>query len=107
MKSRSRRERERERESFDLSIAGGGSGVSGGGGGSSSRCGVCGVDLSSIGPMEGMVTLGGSTVGDGDGLIASGLVGTSGEKAAGRRFHSSCLNLVLHRCPPILLDALQ
>ena len=108
MKSRSRRERERERESGDLSSSVGASGPGSVGATSiSSRCGVCNVDLSSIGPMEGMVSLGGSGHGEGDGFHPLGSSGAGGERSVGRRFHSSCLNLVLHRCPLILLDPLQ
>ena len=54
------------------------------------RCGVCNVELSSVGPLEGMVTWGGRGIGGGGG-----------------RYHSSCINLALHRCSALLMDPVQ
>jgi len=94
---RSRRERDRDR---DNEMGYGGSSSNGG----SSRCGICNVDLSSIGPMEGMVSWGVGVTGDGLGPSA---LGGGGAGSGNRRFHSSCINLALHRCLPVLLETIQ
>ena len=60
--------------------------------------------------MEGMVSWegGGKDGGQVGGDILGGMaLGGGGERSSSRRFHSSCINLALHRCPPILLDAIQ
>jgi hypothetical protein len=62
------------------------------------------VDLSSIGPMEGMVSWGAGGMGDGFGATA---LGAGGVGSGHRRFHSSCINFALHRCLPVLLEAIQ